>query len=585
VKRLLSLLITIAVLGVGIILSTVLYLMAKSEFEQQLEDQANNVHHQVQQRFRIFDELLANDEKEIQEHARRTLLRLSDIVLKKDFNSKDWTSSRLQQLSKAHHVDAIYIIDPSTTVVATNFTPDLNFKLGTISDTFNNYLKGLYGSGRLEVDRINVSSKTGLIKIYAYYAPVGSDYILEVSYDVKNYLSRNRSSRYVDFMFGEFFTEMTKTNPLLEKVDIYLVNNYAAFPFLNSTEAIDNKDLPEIPERGVKTIEQNRNIIHHYSRADFNRSNLHSAEYLAIRSTFNLAPMNYLMNKFLGISLIVVVLVLGLAFFLVAFLFDRWILRRIFRIITALERSADGDYRDQLQSDRMDELGLISQHINSMNSRISARDEQLQEARLNLEQRVEARTLDLQQEVEARKKAEEQLILLAETDPLTGVLNRRAFAERAGIEIERAQRYKRPLAVIILDLDRFKQINDQYGHQCGDRVLIEFANLIKPCLRAVDSLSRHGGEEFLILLPETDELEAFQLAERLRKKAEECEMFSGKESFKVTGSFGVATWKNEEKDIQATIHRADQALYKAKHSGRNQVVTYCPENCSQTIKK
>lgn len=573
-KKLLSLLITLSILGLGFALSGSLYFMAESEFERHINNQAENVHQQVQQRFRVFDELLSSDEKHVQEHARRALIRLSDVLLYDNFDPKDWTPERLDKLAKQIEVDGVYVIAPDTTVVATNFIPDLGFNLGSISETFKQYLTGLYGSGRLEVDRINVSSKTGIIKIYAYFAPVNSDYLLEVSYDVKNHLARSRSSRYVDFMFGDFFTEMTKTNPLLDQVDIYLVNNYAAFPFLNTTPGLALSELPEIPENGVLTVEKSDDIIHYYSRADFNTTELHSADYLAIRSTFNLSPMYYLLNKSAILSLIVIGVILCCAYLLISLLFNKWIMSRIFRIIAALERSAEGDYRDYLTTDKMDEIGLISQHVNSMNARLSAREEEIKEARKHLEKRVAERTADLQLEIDARKQAEQKLIQLAETDPLTGVMNRRAFAERAKKEIERSIRYSRPLTVILFDLDHFKQVNDKYGHQCGDKVLVELAELIQPCLRTIDSLSRHGGEEFLILLPETEELEAVQIAERLRKRIQDHVIYDGHERFQVTSSFGVASRHQDEDDIKPTIHRADQALYLAKHKGRNQVISY-----------
>ncbi|EAR62446.1 GGDEF domain-containing protein [Neptuniibacter caesariensis] len=573
-KRLLSLLITLAVLGVGLILSLTLFFVGKYEFESQVEQQVGHVHQQVRERFRVFDELIANDERELHKRARRALLRLSEVILHENFDPKDWDSERLAQLSKDYGVDAIYIIDRDTRVVATNFLPDMGFQLGTISEAFEQHLKKMFGTGRLEIDRINVSSKTGILQVYAYYAPLNSDYMLEVSYDVKNFLSHSHSSRYVEFLFGDFFTELEKTNPMLEKVDVYLVNNYAAFPFLQNTAPINASDLPSLPEKGVTTVNKENHIVHHYSRADLNRSTLHSAEYLVIRSTFNLTPIYSLMHKFLGISLVIILVVLGIAFFLLSFLFEKWILRRIFRIIAALERSAEGDYADQMISDRKDELGLIADHINSMNRRIAHRDVELREARNTLEHRVEERTRDLQLEVNARKKAEEELIKLASTDPLTRVLNRRAFDQRSREEIERSHRYNRELAIILLDIDHFKQINDQYGHQFGDKVLIDVANLIGPSLRAADCLCRHGGEEFIILLPETDEATALLIAERVRKSIAQHKITDRHDSLSITASFGVAVWRREEGDIQPAVYRADQAMYKAKNSGRNKVVAF-----------
>lgn len=572
-KRLLSLLIILSVLGVGLLLSLTLFIIAKNEFQAYIDQQVDHTHQQVRERFQVFDELIANDERELHKQARRALKRVTDIILHDNFKPEDWSPERLQQLSDQYNVDAIYVIDRSTKVVATNFLPDLGFNLGTISKPFNDYLSKLYGTGRLEVDRINVSSKTGILQIYAYYAPLGSDYIVEVSYDVKKYLIRSHSSRYVDFMFGDFFTELSKSSPLLDKVDIYLVNNYAAFPFLQDTPNIAAQELPAIPEKGVLKRQGDDNTLYHFSRADLNRSNLHSADYLAIRSTINLTPMKLLLHKFLGISLIVIVITLTLGFILITYLFDKWILRRIFRIIAALERSAEGDYRDQLSSEKRDELGLISDHINSMNKRIARRDEELREARDYLELRVEERTSDLQLEIEARIEAEKKLKNLASTDPLTGVMNRRAFDEQAHRELANAKRHGRELTLILLDLDHFKSINDKFGHQFGDQVLIKIAELIQPCLRATDSLCRHGGEEFIIILPETDIHNAKLIAERLRLEIENAVISNQSDvNASVTASLGVAQWADDEKDILPSIHRADEAMYQAKQEGRNRVV-------------
>lgn len=574
VKRLLSILITLAVLGVGLLISLTLFFVGKYEVETQINSQVEHVHQQVRERFTLFDELIANDERELHKRARRALLRLSDLLLHDKFDPQDWDADRLTELSEEYGVDAIYIIDKDTRVIATNFLPDLGFQLGTISEAFDQHLRRMFGTGRLEIDRINVSSKTGALQVYAYYAPVGSDYIVEVSYDVKKFLTNTHSSRYVDFLFGDFFTELEKTNPMLDKVDVYLVNNYAAFPFLQNTAPIDLDDLPQIPQKGVITRGDEYQIVHHFSRANLNRTTLHSAEFLVIRSTFNLTPIYSFMNKFLLISVVAILVLLGIAFFVLSFLFDKWILRRIFRIIAALERSADGDYADQIIISTRDELGLISEHINSMNRRIAKRDVELREARNTLEKRVHERTQDLQQEVEARKKAETKLIEQASTDPLTQVMNRRAFDERARAEIERSHRYNHKLALILLDIDHFKQINDQYGHQFGDRVLIDLAGLISPCLRVADSLCRHGGEEFIIMLPETDETTAEHIGERLRSTIANHIISDEDESLSVTASFGVTTWRREESDIQPAISRADKAMYHAKAQGRNKVITF-----------
>lgn len=158
---------------------------------------------------------------------------------------------------------------------------------------------------------------------------------------------------------------------------------------------------------------------------------------------------------------------------------------------------------------------------------------------------------------------------LAETDPLTQIYNRLKFEKLFDLEIRRAQRYKTALALIMFDADHFKRINDTYGHQTGDYVLVELARIVNESIRDVDLFARWGGEEFMVLAPGIALAEAMDLAERLRAAIEG---FPFREVGKVTCSFG-ATALKEGDDMAALSKRADEALYRAKERGRNRVET------------
>ncbi len=168
-----------------------------------------------------------------------------------------------------------------------------------------------------------------------------------------------------------------------------------------------------------------------------------------------------------------------------------------------------------------------------------------------------------------------ELRLLASTDSLTGALNRRHFMELGEREIHRASRYCRPLSVIMFDIDRFKSVNDTYGHLVGDHVLTEFTALCRQVLRQEDILGRYGGEEFAVVLPETKKSEAFELAERLRQLAAETVIEVADSKLNFTLSAGVAAFQLGYETFDDTLHRADQALYEAKRNGRNRVVMDC----------
>ena len=154
------------------------------------------------------------------------------------------------------------------------------------------------------------------------------------------------------------------------------------------------------------------------------------------------------------------------------------------------------------------------------------------------------------------------------TDPLTGVANRRHLDERLDLESKRIQRYGGSLSIIITDIDHFKKINDSHGHHAGDEVLKLFAKLIQESIRATDFVGRFGGEEFVMLLPETDIDSAHNLAERIRQALESTSRLSIETG--VTASFGVASTRKQEA-AEMILRSADQALYRAKQAGRNQV--------------
>lgn len=169
------------------------------------------------------------------------------------------------------------------------------------------------------------------------------------------------------------------------------------------------------------------------------------------------------------------------------------------------------------------------------------------------------------------KKIERQLANMALFDSLTGTLNRQAFYQHAEKEFARSKRYYRPLSVIMLDIDHFKRINDQYGHHGGDQVLQIFAEACQEVIRSTDVMGRVGGEEFAMLLPDTPMKSAFNLAERLRARINKYPYLAGDMLIDVTASLGVAECQPDDADFKALLQRADDALYRAKHAGRNQV--------------
>ncbi len=172
------------------------------------------------------------------------------------------------------------------------------------------------------------------------------------------------------------------------------------------------------------------------------------------------------------------------------------------------------------------------------------------------------------------KHSNELLKELSNTDPLTQLFNRRYMMEVLDKEIQRTARKGSPLSLIIIDIDHFKKVNDLYGHQQGDVVLVNVSNLIKKHLRSYDVAARYGGEEFVAVLPETPLEEAMAVAERVRVAIQQLSFSNKLMTLKITISLGVATFPMTGLDtIDDIIRTADEALYRAKSEGRNRVIT------------
>jgi diguanylate cyclase (GGDEF)-like protein len=167
------------------------------------------------------------------------------------------------------------------------------------------------------------------------------------------------------------------------------------------------------------------------------------------------------------------------------------------------------------------------------------------------------------------KEANDKILELTRTDALTQVANRRFLEERLAEMAGLAGRTGHPLSLVMADLDHFKHVNDTFGHEAGDRVLVGFARYVKNSIRVSDLVARFGGEEFVILLPETAAPQARAMAERIRKALATMDLLDGRHF--VTASFGVSQFRPQD-ETPEFIKRADEALYRAKQGGRNRVV-------------
>lgn len=290
--------------------------------------------------------------------------------------------------------------------------------------------------------------------------------------------------------------------------------------------------------------EDTQTAIAHYNTLDASLKNLKLKIKQEIASSVNslYGNTNFLLLN--GNFIFIAWLILSI---LIVFIVYRDIRYKINTIVENSREIAMGDvdFEKRLCIVSYDELGQIIKSINIFINKLHKSHEELSAAKKELEG-------------------------LYVTDRLTNVYNRVKIDEIIEIELKKKKRYVHTFSIILIDIDYFKLVNDTYGHLIGDAILKEFAAILKENVRNTDYVGRWGGEEFMIISPQTDQSGALSLAEHLKSKIAE---FHFTTIGKKTASFGIATC-TEEDDIQSLIDNADKALYRAKENGRNQVVCY-----------
>lgn len=289
-------------------------------------------------------------------------------------------------------------------------------------------------------------------------------------------------------------------------------------------------------------------------------SNAKVSWYIMVRQPLDVAlqPARVLLYKLLLLGLIAAV-VFGLAAYYLASTLSRPI-ERLARSAKQVQDHQPGAVFPQ--EHRVLEIAQLGRSLTGMTQSLLSKERQLQEANTSLEATVAQRTADLTQ-------ANADLLKLATHDALTGVYNRRRFDEKLAENSLMFQRTGRTFALLLIDADYFKRVNDTYGHAIGDDVLCQLAALIENTTRATDFVARYGGEEFAVLLPEVEEPDSPEVVAEKIRAAVEAAVFPTVGH--VTVSIGVAVAEPSDRDTSALLKRADMQLYEAKAAGRNRV--------------
>jgi len=562
----------------SILASLIIMKLIEDRVDRAIKNQAELIQLGINDRFITLNMALRKNEASLDERLRNILPELSAVLREKKPDLADWSAEELAILAKRYKVSEIYIVDKSTKIVATSLVVDLGFELGSISSNLRESLMGLSSSkvDAMVIDRLNVSSKTGLLNKYVYFSPGSSPYIFEISIDMKAHLAEEFSTEYVEFLFNDLFTGIIGGQLLLQSVDLFIVNDLAVLPFAGSGEVILRDNLPDIPEQGFahrETVDG----LEYFSRLQLKGSLYGNNEYfLAVRTRFDSRAAHSLVFDLVVSNILILIALLFVFLSISHFLVIKTVVRRVKTVNRALKKIALGKYNTNCFVDGGDEIASIAKSVTTMAVELAEREQDIQRVQNTLETEVLKRTDHLNKEINRREAVENELNVLATTDPLTKLPNRRLIDQYVERAIISSQRNNEIVAVLFLDLDNFKYVNDSLGHSAGDVLLKTIAFRISNAIRSSDVAGRFGGDEFVLLLQHLrgDRDEAAQNVQTIIEsvlEAVRAEIPLGDHIHHCTLSVGV-TLSNEYSSVETMYKQADVAMYRAKDTGKN---TFC----------
>ena len=400
-----------ACLFLVILLSTLLTALlvtghARGTIRAVLNEYERSLFARVRNTIIAFDKLLFVLEKEMNAHARDAMAEVADRIRSEADKPvpPGPSETRLKQIAADAGINEIYIIDRSGTVVRTTFAPDAGFDLFGIDPEFTAFLQSLYGSGRIARQRISVSNNTGAIMLYMYHSPEGSDYIIEISLRVRDFVSTAYSEDYYRFIFQDFFLNTVRENRYLKALDIYTSTAVAGWsiihegkPFKAPTDRLDR-----LMGGGTVTLERDETVTR-YTMIRLDDEAFDFTDRLYVEAVFDFSLLRTFARSAVMFSILLSAALIAVIFFFFSRLFNDYVIRRIMTIHEGLREVRAGRYQTDMSVGGDDELARIGDTLSEMTAEIEARERALRESedryrRLNakLEARVAERTAELE---------------------------------------------------------------------------------------------------------------------------------------------------------------------------------------------
>ena len=340
---------------------------------------------QLASKFQTFDLLLAEIEKGLDQHLQKVMPRLAAEIISAPPSPAELSVAALNAMARRYGVDDLYVIDRQGRIFNTTFATDLNFNLFDVSESLKADLELLFGAGRVYVDRVSFSSKTGIIRKYAYYGPTGGDILVEASVNIRSYIAAKISPAYRDYLFDLFFREAAESNQYIRDVDVFMVNRGGRWSLLHegrelagpvAQKLLDNEALQET--RGSEIIEYTPFRIRR-NPMELNQAPPFLGESGWLRVVYDFSPIQRIPHRILRSSLALAAVAVALAFLLATRFLNRFFVHRVLAINAGVNQIAAGNLANEITVSGTDEIAGIAQNLNRMRLQIAEREKRLRD--------------------------------------------------------------------------------------------------------------------------------------------------------------------------------------------------------------
>lgn len=507
------------------------------------DDKVETIFSSIENELVLFDQALNLVEEDWNKELTENLPKLARHLEKINNGLIEKDPQSLKKIAKQYGLTDIYLIDKNLIVIASSFKPDIGLDMSKFTPEYTQYLRKLLNKGEIGIDRINVSSETGILKKYAYYSAPGSNFIVNADIGVYDRIHKGGDKAKLVRLLFDFFTKYLKTNNSdIIDVDVYNISEADQWSLFYEGRKLP-RDLADRLYQGEDIQFEKNDKLTIFHKTPFSRYDEMGFKVFT-KVVIDLSSRSTLLVNALSYTVTTTIILILLIWLLSYLLLQKFLTKRLNNLMQQIE---------QISVTRQERI------------RIAGSDEIT---------RIGATINDALDHIEQEEQKKNLFQNLSSTDSLTGTANRRKLDEVLFHEVNRVSRGMGNLCVIMLDVDWFKKYNDEYGHLAGDEVLKNLAIILNQCMqRPSDLVARFGGEEFICIIPGCYASSGKKLAQNMVDEVFKAQMPHLQSPFKqLTISVGCLFIASEQSCTpEQVVQQVDKILYKSKAAGKNQV--------------